>query len=136
MITTSFRRTARWLPVALMATAAVGADAPVQPASVPWIERVRRAREALEWTDEIVRHDWRLQRHAGDDSYRIVDPDERVVRRGSAAECRDAFRTLEQEGTVPALRGPTTILLHGLGEGRDSMRFMLTPWRANGLSTL
>ena len=41
MITISFRPTARWLPVALMATAAVGADAPVQPASVPWIERVR-----------------------------------------------------------------------------------------------
>ena len=134
MITISLRRTARWLRMALtpfmafmafmvfMATAAVGADAPVQPASVPWIERVRRAREALEWTDEIVRHDWRLQRHAGDDSYRVVDPDERVVQRGSAAECRDAFRTLEQEGTVPALRGPTTILLHGLGEGRDSMQ--------------
>lgn len=26
-----------------------------------WIDQLRRSREALEWTDELVRHDWRLQ---------------------------------------------------------------------------
>lgn len=112
------------LTATLMSTGIVRADdqAAGAPAAIPWIERVRRAREALEWTDEVVRQDWRLQHRAGDDACRIVDPAERVVHRGAAAECREMFLSLERDGTVPPVLGPTTILLHGLGEGRDSMR--------------
>lgn len=105
------------------ATCALGDEqSPPGAAHVSWLERMRRAREALEWTDEVVRHDWRLQRRAGDGGCRIVDPEERVVHRGSGEECHAAFLALELDGTVPPMRGTTVILLHGLGEGRDSMR--------------
>jgi pimeloyl-ACP methyl ester carboxylesterase len=110
-------------PVAWVAAPiAWAAETAAPPPAVPWIERVRRAREALEWTDEVVRHDWRLQRRVGDGACRILDPEERVVHQGADAACQSVLRSLEQDGTVPPLRGPAVILLHGLGEGRDSMR--------------
>jgi len=87
-----------------------------------WLEAWQRHREALEWTDEAVRHDWRLQRREGADTCRILDPRDGVVREGTPAECRAAFRGLGDAGMVPPVCGRTVIVLHGLGEGRDSMR--------------
>lgn len=86
------------------------------------LETARRTREALEWTDESIRHEWRLQRRPGTGDFRILDPAHGVVCTGPEDECRAAFTALEAEGRVPAVRGKTVILLHGLGEGRDSMR--------------
>lgn len=86
------------------------------------LESFRRSREALEWTDVLVRHDWRLQRLASDEEWRIVDPGERTVLRGSDAACRRRFASLERDGAIPPLRGPALILLHGLGEDRASMQ--------------
>ena len=82
---------------------------------------VPRSREALEWTDEAVRHDWRLQRRPGTATCRILDPGDGLVRDGTADECRAAFAALEASGRVPPVAGETVILLHGLGEGRASM---------------
>jgi len=102
---------------------AVADDAPHRDAA--WIERLRRSQEALEWTDELVRHDWRLQHRPQDlpngDACRILDPDDRAACTGSRRDCEAAFAALEQSGRVAQVRGHTVILLHGLGEGRDSM---------------
>ncbi|MFM8735131.1 MAG: esterase/lipase family protein [Pirellulales bacterium] len=87
-----------------------------------WLAALRRSREALEWSDVAVRHDWRLQERPKDGRSRILDPDDATIREGSPAECRAAFAALEAEGTIPALHGPAVIVLHGLGEGRASMR--------------
>lgn len=87
-----------------------------------WLAALRRSREALEWSDQVVRHDWRLQVRPRDGRWRIIDPRDAVVREGDDEACRRAFTALEADGTIPAVRGPTVILLHGLGEGRDSMR--------------
>ncbi len=90
-----------------------------------WIDQLRRSREALEWTDELVRHDWRLQHRpqalSPGDACRLLDPDDRVVHEGTRGECEAVFADLEQSGRVSPVRGHTVILLHGLGEGRDSM---------------
>lgn len=96
---------------------------------VSWLDHLRRAREALEWTDELVRHDWRVQRRVADDACRLLDPHDRVVLRGTADACRAAFSALQRDGTVPDLRGTAVILLHGLGEGRDSMQPLATHLR-------
>ena len=90
--------------------------------SAAWNERLRRLAEAMEWTDELVRHDWRVQRRAGSDGARVLDPADRVVCEGSAEECRRTFTALGTEGRIPAVEGHAVILLHGLGEGRGSMR--------------
>lgn len=98
------------------------ADEAVLRRDAAWVESFRRSREALEWTDEAIRHDWRLQRRPGTDSCRVLDPADGVVRAGTAGECRAALAAIESEGRLPPPRGETVILLHGLGEGRDSMQ--------------
>ncbi len=101
---------------------AVAADPAVASRDAGWLAAFRRSREALEWTDLVIRHDWRLQRHARKPRCRILDPADGTVRAGTEAECRQAFAALEADGTIPSQDGGTVVLLHGLGEGRDSMR--------------
>lgn len=124
--------------VAIVAVAVAGVASAAEPAPVPedvarrdaaLVEVLRRSREALEWTDEIVRHDWRLQRRPGTDACRVLDPDDEVVCAGTGDACRATFERLCTSGRVPAVGGETVILLHGLGEGRRSMRPLATSLR-------
>ena len=89
---------------------------------VTWLERLRLSAEALQWSDELVRHDWRLQRRPGTDTCRILDPRDRTVCTGSGDECRRTFLELQASGRIEPVAGPTVIVLHGLGEGRRVMR--------------
>jgi hypothetical protein len=107
--------------VAVIAGTVAAAD-PAPPREADWLGRLRRSREALEWSDADVRHDWRLQERLTDGRWRVVDPADETVCEGSDAECRAAFARLEADGTIPPLRGPAVLVLHGLGEGRGSMR--------------
>ena len=70
-----------------------------EPSADNWLAAMRRSREALEWTDTVIRHDWRLQRRTGDKApalaaCRILDPADGTVRAGTEAECRQAFAAL------------------------------------------
>jgi len=112
-----------WLALLLaIAAAPASADDAVAARDAGWLAAFRRSREALCWTDLAVHHDWRVQRHSGDGRCRILDPTDDTVREGSHEDCRRAFAALSADGTIPRPDGPTVILLHGLGEGRDSMR--------------
>jgi alpha-beta hydrolase superfamily lysophospholipase len=108
-----------FLPPSTSAADGVPPPEQVQARDAAWLERLRQAAEALEWTDELVRHDWRIQRRPGTTDCRLLGPQDRVVCTGDDAACRAA---LDASGRVPAVRGPAVILLHGLGEGRDSMQ--------------
>jgi len=114
--------TLAWLPVVSLRAAPAAAEAAVTARDAGWLAAFRRSREALCWTDLVVRHDWRVQRHSGDGRCRILDPADGTIREGTEDECRRGFAALEADGTIPPHVGPTVILLHGLGEGRDSMR--------------
>ena len=127
------RRKPLWIAVLLLGAClppTTAADPPVASRDAGWLAAFRRSREALEWTDVAIRHDWRLQRHARDGRCRILDPADDTVRAGTEAECRRAFAALEAEGTGPRPDGGTIVLLHGLGEGRDSMRPLAEHLRA------
>lgn len=89
---------------------------------VGWLTKLRRSQDAVEWSDSLVRHDWRLQQRPRDGRHRILDPRDSLVRQGSGDECHAAFAALEADGTIPPMDGPAVIVLHGLGEGRSSMR--------------
>lgn len=102
--------------------AAADAPAPGQISAADWLGAARQAAEALQWTDERVRHDWRLQHRPGTGAARILDPLDRTVREGPREECLETFAALERDGRVEAVAGPTVIVLHGLGEGRRSMK--------------
>jgi hypothetical protein len=86
------------------------------------LEAMRRSRESLVWTDEVVFHDWRLQRRPGADACRVLDPADAVVAAGTDADCRREFARLTAAAGLPAVGDEVVILLHGLGEGRDSMK--------------
>ena len=118
------RATAAVLIGAMMAPGAGSEEPTAEPLrrDAALLAAFRRSREALEWTDELVRHDWRLQRKPGTETCRLLDPDDAVVRAGTAAECRAALAAVEAAGRLPPPRGEAVILLHGLGEGRDSMQ--------------
>lgn len=102
--------------------AAAGTSAPTRAPAADWLGMARRAAEALQWTDEQVRHDWRMQHRPGTEEARILDPLDRTVREGPRESCLETFAALERDGRVGAVAGPTVIVLHGLGEGRQSMK--------------
>ena len=101
-----------------------------------WLGSLRSSADALQWTDTIIRHDWRLQHRPGSDAFRILDPADRVVQEGTREACLEAFSALEHSGQMPAVSGPTVIVLHGLGEGRRSMRPLVEYLRSNLDSTV
>lgn len=114
-----------WLVGSFVGVVRPMADARAEDASTrnaDWLEAFRTSREAMEWTDLAVRHDWRLQRHAGDGRFRILDPRDRVIGAGEEATCHRMLAALEANGTIPRHDTPTVILLHGLGEDRRSMQ--------------
>jgi pimeloyl-ACP methyl ester carboxylesterase len=122
-----------WIAVLLLSaclSAATAADPGVAARDAGWLAAFRRSREALEWTDLVIRHDWRLQRHAREDRCRILDPADGTIGAGTEAECRRTFAALEADGTIPPQDGGTVLLLHGLGEGRESMRPLAEHLRA------
>lgn len=87
-----------------------------------WMASLRRVTDAMEWSDELVHHDWRVQRRPGSDSCRVLDPGDICLHEGTQADCLKAFEAIEQAAKIPAMDGPTVIVMHGLGEGRASMR--------------
>ena len=122
-----------WLACSLFLPASARADEmPVDSAQAAsetpaatdaeWMKILRRSADSLQWSDDIIRHDWRLQRKPGMDVCRILDPRDEVMHEGSRQACLDALATLERAGRVQPVSGPAVIVLHGLGEGRRSMR--------------
>lgn len=106
-------------------------ETPAATSDADWMKILRRSSDSLQWSDDIIRHDWRLQRRPGADRCRILDPRDEVVAEGSRQACLDSLATLEQAGRVPAVTGRTVIVLHGLGEGRRSMRPLVEYLRNN-----
>lgn len=108
--------------MAVVLGGATWAEDHVAADEVTWLERLRLSADALHWSDELVRDDWRLQRRPGTDECRILDPRESVVCEGNGDHCRHTFATLEASGRVDAITGQAVIVLHGLGESRRSMK--------------
>lgn len=100
---------------------ALGSEA-TPPEGHDWLKTLRSVADALEWSDQRVEHDWRLQRRAGGDEWRLLDPQDRVVASGRREECLDALLARKERGEIPAVSGSTVLVLHGLGEGRQAMR--------------
>ena len=107
--------------------AAENAAAVAEQPGINWINGlfngVRAAAEGLEWSDERVVGDWRLQRRTGAEvaEARILDPADRIIEVGGPQKCLGHFRRLEEAGQIPAVTGEAVFVLHGLGESRQSM---------------
>lgn len=102
--------------------AAAPPSTPASEALEYWLRELREGRDALEWSDRRVAHDWRLQAHSGGRQWRLLDPRDEVVVEGGRADCDTTFERLQAAGTIPTVSGPTVLVLHGLGQGRQSMQ--------------
>ena len=88
------------------------------------------------WTDEFVYHDWRIQRHAEEGHYRLIDGEEVRHAWGTFEECRAKFEAIEREQKLPTLEGSVVLILHGLGRTRISNDDMVEYIRANSKLTV
>lgn len=86
------------------------------------LDNFRAAADALEWSDERVVGDWRVQCRPGTTDGRILDPFDQSVQSGSLTECLESFAQLQYDGKIPPVTNETVIVLHGLGEGRKAMK--------------
>ena len=74
------------------------------------------------WTDELIFHEWRIQRHAWTGHYRLLDDQDYRRAWGSFEHCRERLDALKQELALPPMRGKVVVALHGLVRSRQSMK--------------
>ncbi len=73
------------------------------------------------WSDELVFHQWRIQRNVITNHYRLLD--DKNVRRtwGTFDQCRAKLDALKRELDLPPMKKQVVIVLHGLVRSRTSM---------------
>lgn len=66
------------------------------------------------WADELLFHDWRIQRNVLTDHYRLLDGRNRRHAWGTLADCRGALARLREQHKLPPMQGTLVLALHGL----------------------
>lgn len=66
------------------------------------------------WTDLLVFHGWRIQRHAVTGHFRLLDDQDRRLASGSFAECREQLDVQRAAQAMPPLKKRVAIITHGL----------------------
>lgn len=84
------------------------------------------------WGDELVFHDWRIQRNVLTGQYRLLDNKDVRQQSGNWVQCVHALKRQQRERGLPPLRGRVVLLVHGLGRTRHSMESMMTHLREQG----
>ncbi len=75
----------------------------------------------LWWTDEVIYDGWRIQRNPTIGHYRLLDPDDNRITRGSFDTCLAEFEKIKAEKKLPKMPKDVVIVLHGLGAYRNFM---------------
>jgi hypothetical protein len=73
------------------------------------------------WADVWFFHDWRIQCHALDGHYRLLDGSNRRHASGTYDDCRKKIDEIRARDKLPAMEGKAVIVLHGLFRTRTSM---------------
>lgn len=77
---------------------------------------------AFVWSDEVVLHDYRIQKHAVVGHYRLLDPADRQLAFGEFAACMGELEKIKQEQNLGPMPEHVVVMLHGLGAGRGYMQ--------------
>ncbi len=73
------------------------------------------------WTDELVFHDWRIQRHVYSGNCRLLDAENHRQAWGEFDECRAKLEECKRAANLPPLKSKVVIVLHGICRSRESM---------------
>ena len=88
------------------------------------------------FSDEVVYQGWRIQKSAVIGHYRLIDPSDRLVERGSFEHCVAELEKLKVEKQIPPLPKDVVIVLHGLGAFRHYMEPLSEYLEAEGGMTV
>lgn len=112
------------LVLCLQATQTMAEDEINPSAPRPKSERTPTFGGKQFWSDELVFHEWRIQRHALTKYCRLLDEKDYRRAGGTFAACRRELERLKQELELPPMRGRIVLVLHGLLRSRQAMRPM------------
>jgi len=84
------------------------------------------------WADVWFFHDWRIQCHALDGHYRLLDGSNRRHASGTYDDCRKKMDEIRTRDKLPAMEGKAVIVLHGLFRTRGSMTSLSSAIRDAG----
>jgi len=73
------------------------------------------------WSDEVVSHEWRVQKHAVVGHYRLIDPSDKRYTFGSLDHCLTSLAEVKREEQLPPMPKEVVVVLHGLGASRQMM---------------
>lgn len=73
------------------------------------------------WTDHLVCHEWRIQRHVKFGQFRLLKPSNRVAQTGTYETCRQTFDLVRRQPDFPPIPATVLVSVHGLGRTRNSM---------------
>jgi len=76
------------------------------------------------WSDELIFHEWRIQRNALTNHCRLLDGEDYRWAGGSFAECRQVLEGLKVELKMPPMKERVVLVLHGLLRSRQAMESM------------
>jgi len=76
------------------------------------------------WSDEVVSHEWRVQKHAIVGHYRLIDPSDKRYTFGTLDHCLTELAEVKKEKQLPPMPKEVVIVLHGLGASRQMMNGM------------
>jgi pimeloyl-ACP methyl ester carboxylesterase len=84
------------------------------------------------WADELIFHQWRIQRNVLTGHYRLLDGSDLRHAWGTFEQCRRALEKIKRQQHLPPMRGRAVILLHGLGGSRVFMNSLERYLREQG----
>lgn len=77
------------------------------------------------WSDEVIRHGWRIQKNMFSGHYRLLDQNDDRQAWGTEQQCQAALDAVAQREGWPASRGRVIFVLHGLGSFRGRMQRLI-----------
>jgi pimeloyl-ACP methyl ester carboxylesterase len=84
------------------------------------------------WADEVIYHDYRIQKHALVGHYRLIDPSNNRLARGDFQTCLAKLDEIKVADQLPPLPNHVVIVLHGLGANRQFMNGISNFLREDG----
>jgi hypothetical protein len=73
------------------------------------------------WADELLFHQWRIQRNVYTEHCRLLDSDDLRHAWGSYEHCLAVLEEIKARRKLPPMRGRAVIVLHGLCHSREGM---------------
>lgn len=73
------------------------------------------------WADELIWHQYRIQRYTSTGHYRLLDGDDERLAWGTFEQCHNRLEQVKQETKLGPLPKRVVLTLHGMGRTRESM---------------